>query len=332
MRLLVTGGAGFIGGHFIRHMLTTHPDSHVINLDKLTYAGNLESLGDVQDHPRYQFVQGDICDASLVDSLASQVDAIVNFAAETHVDRSILEPQGFVHTNVQGTYVLLEAAKTHQHRRYVQISTDEVYGSIEQGTCTEEAPLEPTSPYAASKACGDLLALSYAKTFDVPVLVTRSTNNFGPYQYPEKLIPLCITNALEDKSLPVYGDGLNVRDWLYVVDNCRAIDLVLHTGQVGTVYNIGAGNERTNIAVVRAILHDLQRPETLIDYVTDRAAHDRRYAVCCGQVEALGFRPTVRFEEALRDTVQWYTDHADWWGRVKSGAFQHYYQQQYHQR
>ncbi|MDH3600051.1 MAG: dTDP-glucose 4,6-dehydratase [Candidatus Tectomicrobia bacterium] len=332
MRLLVTGGAGFIGGHFIRHMLATYSDFQVINLDKLTYAGNLESLGDVQEHPRYQFVQGDICDAPLVDSLASQVDAIVNFAAETHVDRSILEPRGFVQTNVEGTYVLLEAAKTHRHRRYVQISTDEVYGSIEQGACTEAAPLQPSSPYAASKACGDLLALSYAKTFDVPVLVTRSTNNFGPYQYPEKLIPLCITNALEDKSLPVYGDGLNVRDWLYVVDNCRAIDLVLHTGRAGTVYNIGAGNERTNIAVVRAILHELRRSETLIDYVTDRVAHDRRYAVCCRPVAALGFRPTVRFEAALRDTVQWYADHADWWGRVKSGAFQHYYQQQYHQR
>jgi len=332
VRLLVTGGAGFIGGHFIRHMLATYSDFQVINLDKLTYAGNLESLGDVQEHPRYQFVQGDICDAPLVDSLASQVDAIVNFAAETHVDRSILEPRGFVQTNVEGTYVLLEAAKTHRHRRYVQISTDEVYGSIEQGACTEAAPLQPSSPYAASKACGDLLALSYAKTFDVPVLVTRSTNNFGPYQYPEKLIPLCITNALEDKSLPVYGDGLNVRDWLYVVDNCRAIDLVLHTGRAGTVYNIGAGNERTNIAVVRAILHELRRSETLIDYVTDRVAHDRRYAVCCRPVAALGFRPTVRFEAALRDTVQWYADHADWWGRVKSGAFQHYYQQQYHQR
>jgi dTDP-glucose 4,6-dehydratase len=264
MRLLVTGGVGFIGSHFIRHILTTYPTYCVINLDKLTYASNLESLADLQRHPRYQFVQGDICAPAIVNRLASQVDAIVNFAAETHVDRSILDPQGFIHTNIQGTYVLLEAAKKYKHSCYMQISTDEVYGSIAQGAYSEDAPVRPSSPYASSKASGDLLALSYCTTFRLPVLVTRSSNNFGPHQYPEKLIPLFITNALEGKALPVYGDGLNVRDWLHVQDNCRAIDLALHHGQVGTIYNIGGGSERTNLVIAHLILQALGRPETLI--------------------------------------------------------------------
>lgn len=332
MRLLVTGGAGFIGSHFIRYLLTTYPAYRVINLDKLTYAGNLDTLADVQHHPHYQFVQGDICDPVVVDRLASQVDAVVNFAAETHVDRSILDPSGFIRTNIQGTYVLLEAVRKHKHQRYVQISTDEVYGSIAQGACAEDTPLQPTSPYAAAKASGDLLVLAYFRTFGLPVVVTRSSNNFGPYQYPEKLIPLFITNALENQPLPVYGDGLNVRDWLHVVDNCRAIDLVLHTGEAGTIYNIGGGNERRNIEIARTILHALRRPDTLIHYVTDRAGHDRRYAVRCDRIAALGFQPMLRFDEALQETVRWYEAHPQWWRRIKSGAFQHYYQRQYQSR
>ena len=332
MRLLVTGGAGFIGSHFIRYILHTYPAYQVINVDKLTYAGHLETLADVQQNPRYRFVLGDICDASVVDDLASQVEATVNFAAETHVDRSILDAQGFIRTNIEGTHVLLEAAKQYQHRRYVQISTDEVYGSIAEGAFSEEAPLRPSSPYAAAKASGDLLALSYFTTFDLPVTITRSTNNFGPYQHPEKFIPLCITNALEDTPLPIYGDGLQVRDWLHVLDNCRAIDLVLHHGQAGTVYNVGGGNESTNLAIARAIVHELERPESLIQHVRDRAGHDRRYAVQCDRITALGFHPAASFDVALRDTVRWYVDHADWWQGIKAGTFRHYYQQQYQSR
>ena len=332
MRLLVTGGAGFIGSHFIRHMLTSYPTYTIINLDKLTYAGNLETLADIQSHSQYEFVRGDICDAAVVNRLASQVDVIVNFAAETHVDRSIVKPGDFIHINVQGTYVLLEAAKKYHHRRYVQISTDEVYGSLTQGVLLEDAPLRPSNPYAASKASGDLLTLAYFTTFGLPVLVTRSTNNFGPNQYPEKLIPLCITNALEGKSLPIYGDGLHVRDWLYVLDNCRAIDLVLHTGEAGAIYNICGGNARTNIAIARLILRELRQPETLIRHVNDRAGHDRRYAVNGDRVARLGYRAAFRFEESLRETVSWYVEHTDWWRRIKSGAFQHYYQQQYQDR
>jgi len=332
VRLLVTGGAGFIGSHFIRHILTSYPTYTIINLDKLTYAGNLETLADIQSHSQYEFVRGDICDAAVVNRLASQVDVIVNFAAETHVDRSIVKPGDFIHINVQGTYVLLEAAKKYHHRRYVQISTDEVYGSLTQGVLLEDAPLRPSNPYAASKASGDLLTLAYFTTFGLPVLVTRSTNNFGPNQYPEKLIPLCITNALEGKSLPIYGDGLHVRDWLYLLDNCRAIDLVLHTGEAGAIYNICGGNARTNIAIARLILRELRQPETLIRHVNDRAGHDRRYAVNGDRVARLGYRAAFRFEESLRETVSWYVEHTDWWRRIKSGAFQHYYRQQYHDR
>ncbi len=332
MRLLVTGGAGFIGSHFIRYILHTYPAYQVINVDKLTYAGHLETLADVQQNPRYRFVPGDICDASVVDDLASQVEATVHFAAETHVDRSILDAQGFIRTNIEGTHVLLEAAKQYQHRRYVQISTDEVYGSIAEGAFSEEAPLRPSSPYAAAKASGDLLALSYFTTFDLPVTITRSTNNFGPYQHPEKFIPLFITNALEDTPLPIYGDGLQVRDWLHVLDNCRAIDLVLHHGQAGTVYNVGSGNESTNLAIARAIVHELGRPESLIQHVRDRAGHDRRYAVQCDRITALGFHPATSFDVALRDTARWYVDHADWWQGIKAGTFRHYYQQQYQSR
>lgn len=332
MRLLVTGGAGFIGSHFIRHILSRYPTYDIINLDKLTYAGNVENLVDIERNARYRFIQGDICDPSVVNLLAREVDAIVNFAAETHVDRSILEPGSFIQTDVQGTHVLLEACRQFGHGRYVQISTDEVYGSIETGLFSEDDRLLPSSPYSASKAAGDLLTLSYFTTYALPVIVTRSSNNFGPNQYPEKLIPLFITNAVEGQPLPVYGDGLNVRDWLYVLDNCRAIDLALHRGQPGSIYNIGGGNERTNLEITRLILQELHQPETLIRYVEDRAGHDRRYGVDCRRMAALGFRPAFRFEEALQATVRWYKEHPQWWHRIKAGEFQRYYQQQYQSR
>ncbi|MEK6684045.1 MAG: dTDP-glucose 4,6-dehydratase, partial [Nitrospirota bacterium] len=251
MKLLVTGGAGFIGSNFIRQMIREHPDYPIINLDKLTYAGNPDNLRDVEGHPNYRFVRGDICNPAAVEPLAREVDVIINFAAETHVDRSILEPGGFIQTDVYGTYVLLEAARRNNHKRYIQISTDEVYGSIENGAFTEDSPLRPNSPYAASKAAGDLLVQSYVRTYGFPAVITRSSNNFGPYQYPEKVVPLFITNAIENKPLPLYGDGMNIRDWIYVLDNCSALDLILHRGELGQVYNIGGGNERTNIELTR---------------------------------------------------------------------------------
>jgi dTDP-glucose 4,6-dehydratase len=332
MKLLVTGGAGFIGSHFIRRLLHHHPDDHVINLDKLTYAGNLENLRDVELHPHYRFVQGDICTPSTVMPLAEEADAIVNFAAETHVDRSILEPGSFLQTDVYGTYVLLEAARRFNHQRFIQISTDEVYGSIESGAFTEESPLHPNSPYAASKAAGDLLVQSYTRTYGVPAVITRSSNNFGPNQYPEKMIPLFITNAIENKPLPLYGDGLNVRDWIYVEENCAAIDLVLRRGEPGRVYNIGGGNERTNAEITRAILKELGQSDRLIQFVKDRPAHDRRYALDCRKIAALGFQPTRAFQEALLTTIRWYKDNPAWWQKIKSGDYQKYYAQMYDKR
>jgi dTDP-glucose 4,6-dehydratase len=332
MKLLVTGGAGFIGSHFIRRLLHHHPDDHVINLDKLTYAGNLENLRDVEHHPHYRFVQGDICTPSTVMPLAEEADAIVNFAAETHVDRSILEPGSFLQTDVYGTYVLLEAARRFNHQRFIQISTDEVYGSIESGAFTEESPLHPNSPYSASKAAGDLLVQSYTRTYGVPAVITRSSNNFGPNQYPEKMIPLFITNAIENKPLPLYGDGLNVRDWIYVEENCAAIDLVLRRGEPGRVYNIGGGNERTNAEITRAILKELGQSDRLIQFVKDRPAHDRRYALDCRKIAALGFQPTRAFQEALLTTIRWYKDNPAWWQKIKSGDYQKYYAQMYDKR
>jgi dTDP-glucose 4,6-dehydratase len=332
VRLLVTGGAGFIGSHFIRHILSRYPTYDVVNLDNLTYAGNLENLVEIERDARYRFVQGDICDPSVVNPLARGVDAIVNFAAETHVDRSILDSRNFIRTDALGTHVLLEACRQFGHRCYVQISTDEVYGSIDTGLFSEDDRLRPSSPYSASKAAGDLLTLAYFTTYELPVIVTRSSNNFGPNQYPEKLIPLFITNAIEGKPLPVYGDGLNVRDWLYVIDHCCAIDLVLHRGQPGSIYNIGGGNERTNLEITHLILQELHQPETLIGYVEDRAGHDRRYGLDCRRITALGFRPAFRFEDALRATVRWYKEHPAWWRRIKAGAFRRYYQQQYQSR
>ena len=318
MNILITGGDGFIGSNFIRHILNKYPEYKIFNLDKLTYCGNPENLKDVEKNPNYRFVKGDICDGEIVNKLAKNVDIIVNFAAETHVDRSIVDASEFVQTNVYGTYVLLEAAKKYEIFRYIQISTDEVYGSIERGSFKEEDALHPNSPYAASKAAADHLVLSYFATYKLPVIIVRSSNNFGQYQFPEKVIPLFITNALEDKKLPLYGDGLNVRDWLYVLDNCRAIDLILHKGQVGSIYNVAAGNEKTNLELTKVILKIMGKPEGLIEYVKDRPGHDRRYSLDWTKIKALGWQPQYQFAEALRQTIKWYQDNKQWWQVLKS--------------
>ena len=329
MRLAVTGGAGFIGSNFVRFMLNRYDDLEIVNLDKLTYAGNLENLRDVEDAPRYTFVKGDICDAVVVGEALRGADAVVNFAAETHVDRSISGPQDFIRTDVLGTHTLLEAVRALGVKRYLQISTDEVYGSTESGSFTEESDLDPSSPYSASKAGGDLLVLAYHRTFGTPVLITRSSKNYGPYQYPEKIVPLFITNAIDGEALPMYGDGLNVRDWLYVDDNCAAIDMVLRRGAIGQVYNIGGGNEIKNLTLTRQILKLLDRSPSLIRFVSDRPGHDRRYAIDCAKVRALGWRPTTTFETGLERTVAWYRDHPEWWRKLKSGEWREYYAEQY---
>ncbi len=332
MKLLVTGGAGFIGSHFVRHILQKYPAYSVVNLDKLTYAGNPENLRDVERDARYRFVHGDICDAAVVREAARGADAILNFAAESHVDRSILGGGEFLKTDALGTFSLLEAARELKIGRYVQISTDEVYGSIERGAVRENAPLRPSNPYSASKAAGDLLVGAYWATYRLPALITRSSNNFGPNQYPEKVIPLFITNALEDCPLPLYGDGRNVRDWLYVLDNCAAIDLVLHAGVPGEIYNIGGDTEIENIVLTRQILRLLGKPESLIHPVKDRPGHDRRYALDCHKIRALGWRPGHDFAAALAETVRWYREHEAWWRPIKSGEFKAYYAKQYADR
>jgi len=332
MRLLVTGGCGFIGSNFIRYVLTEHPDDRVVNLDKLTYAGNPANLADFEHDARYAFVQGDIADAELVRDVARGVDAIVNFAAPSHVDRSILDADEFLRTNVLGVRVLLDAVRTLGVPRLLHVSTDEVYGSIATGAATEASPLRPSNPYSAAKAGGDLLALAYWNTHGVPVVVTRSSNNFGPYQYPEKLIPLFITNALENQPLPVYGDGLQVRDWIYVLDNCAAIDLVLRTGRDGEVYNIAGGHEVANATVTREILRWLGKPESLVQMVADRPGHDRRYALDATKLARLGWAPRYPFASALESTVRWYREHDAWWRPLKSGDFRAYYERQYGRR
>ena len=333
--ILVTGGAGFIGSNFVRYMLHTH-SYRIINIDKLTYAGNLENLADVESHPNYTFVKGDICDRLLIDKLFQEehIDTVVNFAAESHVDRSILGARVFVETNVLGTQTLLDAAKTHGVEKFLQVSTDEVYGTLgETGYFTEETPLAPNSPYSASKAGADLLVRAYHETFKMPTLITRCSNNYGPYHFPEKLIPLMIANALNDKPLPVYGDGLNVRDWLYVEDHCRAIDTVLHKGKFGEVYNIGGHNEKRNIDIVKLILQKLGKPESLITFVKDRPGHDRRYAIDASKIEReLGWRPQETFESGIEKTIQWYLEHRKWWERIISGEYQKYYELQYEKR
>ncbi len=327
--ILVTGGAGFIGSNFVHYILNKYPDYTVRVLDKLTYAGNLDNLRDVIEDPRFTFIKGDICEPGVVLRAAEGAEVIVNFAAETHVDRSILSSEAFVRTDVIGTFTLLETVKQLGTERYVQISTDEVYGSIAEGSFKEDDPLKPSSPYSASKAGADLLVNSYWVTHKLPVLITRSSNNYGPYQYPEKLIPLFITNALEDKPLPLYGDGLNVRDWLFVKDNCEGIDVVMHKGEPGEVYNIGADNERTNIEITKRILAFLEKPESLIRPVEDRKGHDRRYSVESTKLKNLGWSPTTDFEHGMEQTVKWYIENRWWWERVKSGEFQSFYKEYY---
>jgi len=332
MKILVTGGAGFIGSNFVRYVYERRPDWKVVNLDKLTYAGNLENLEGIETGERYRFVRGDIADRELVGRLMEEegIDVVVNFAAESHVDRSIEGPEVFFHTNVLGTLVLLEAARRYQLKRFVQISTDEVYGSTLEGKFTEESPLNPSSPYSASKAGADCLVQSYYRTYGMDVVITRSSNNYGPYQFPEKFLPLMITNALEDKPLPIYGDGLYVRDWIHVLDHCRALEVVIEEGKAGEIYNIGGGNEKANIEVVRTILQILGKPEGLIKFVDDRPGHDRRYALDSRKMEReLGWQPEISFEEGLSMTIQWYRDNRGWWERIKSGAYRDYYERMY---
>ena len=330
MNILVTGGAGFIGSNFIRYTLDKYPNYRIVNLDKLTYAGNLDNLRDVAKNPRYKFIRGDIADQKLVDKIAPTVDIIVNFAAETHVDRSIQEAGTFIETDIRGTYVLLEAVKKHKIKRFIQISTDEVYGSIAKGSFTETSPFQPNSPYAASKAGAELLVRSYFVTYKLPVIVTRSSNNFGPFQYPEKVIPLFVTNALQDKPLPLYGNGKNVRDWLYVLDNCEAIDLVLHKGKEGEAYNIGGGNEVPNVELTGMILKILNKPKNLIQRVADRPGHDLRYSLSCSKIKKeLGWKPRTNFSNALLETVKWYCSHEWWWKKLKNKEYLQYYKKQY---
>lgn len=316
-RLLVTGGCGFIFSNFIRYLLDKYNDYDIVNLDALTYAGRVENTEDFMDNSHYTFVKGNICDKTKVFDLMKDVDYVIHGAAETHVDRSIENSTDFLQTNVIGTHVLLEAARAYKVARFIHISTDEVYGSIERGAFKEIDPLRPNSPYASSKASADLLAHAYLVTYGLPVIIVRSSNNFGPFQYPEKITSLFITNALEDRPLPLYGDGLNIRDWLYVMDNCEAIDLILHRGQVGEIYNVGAGNEKTNLDVTHFILDRLGKPKDLIEFVSDRPGHDRRYALDCTKIRELGWRPRYTFEKALEKTIGWYQSHRDWWKQLK---------------
>lgn len=333
-KILITGGAGFIGSNFVRYMLDKYDDHQIVNLDSLTYCGNLENLSGIEDNPNYTFCKGDITDKELVFKITSDVDYIVNFAAESHVDRSIEDPEIFIKSNVLGTQVLLDAAKEYGVKKYLQVSTDEVYGSLgKTGYFREDTPLAPNSPYSASKASADLMVRAYNKTFDLPVNITRCSNNYGPYQFPEKLIPLMISNALEDNPLPVYGDGLNIRDWLHVYDHCSAIDLVLHKGEIGEIYNIGGNNEKKNIEIVKLILQNLDKPESLIKFVKDRLGHDRRYAIDSSKIQnELGWIPKYTFETGIAETIKWYLDNREWWERIKSGEYMAYYERMYKNR
>jgi dTDP-glucose 4,6-dehydratase len=336
MKLLVTGGAGFIGSAFIRLTLARPSSTEIVNLDKLTYAGNLENLEPVAADPRYRFVRGDICDAELVNSVLDDfpADAIVHFAAESHVDRSIFAPQTVFETNLRGTFTLLEAARSHRTGRFLHVSTDEVYGSVAEPLVADENfPLRPSSPYSAAKAGSDLLALSYFTTYRLPVVVTRASNNYGPYQFPEKLVPLMISNALDGRKLPVYGDGMNVRDWLFVDDHCRALAAVLERGRDGEIYNIGGNRSLPNLEIVRKILRATGRSESSIEYVRDRPGHDRRYAITSEKtIRETGWQPQAGFEEGLAFTISWYRDHQGWGERVKSGEYQNYYERNYRDR
>ena len=336
MKLLITGGAGFIGSNFVRYMVNKYPNYQIVNLDLLTYAGNLENLKDIERASNYKFVRGDIADREFVQGLFKEekFDYVLNFAAESHVDRSITDPGIFVQTNIQGTLALLDAAKTFGVTKYLQVSTDEVYGTLgETGYFTEETPLAANSPYSASKAGADLLVRAYHETFNLPVNITRCSNNYGPFHFPEKLIPLMIINALNDKDLPIYGDGLNIRDWLHVEDHCQAIDLVLHKGRNGEVYNVGGNNERTNIDIVKTILKHLNKPESLMKFVKDRPGHDRRYAIDATKLRnELGWSPKYNFETGIEQTINWYLNNQEWWENIISGEYQEYVKSQYGNR
>ena len=332
--ILVTGGCGFIGSNFVRHLLSSSPH-RILNLDKLTYAGNLENLRDLDGHERYDFVRGDIAEKADLDRVFDRgIDAVINFAAESHVDRSIIDPDAFVQTNIYGAYCLLEQARKRGIRRFLQVSTDEVYGSLgETGKFTEETRLAPNSPYSASKASADLLAMSYHKTFGLPVLITRCSNNYGPYQFPEKLIPLLISNASECLDLPIYGSGLNIRDWIHVKDHCAALALVLEKGVPGNVYNVGAENEKTNMEIVELILGIMKKPHSLIKYVKDRPGHDQRYAIDNTKIrQDLGFKVTIPFETGMEETVKWYVENRPWWEKIKTGEYLKYYESWYKDR
>jgi dTDP-glucose 4,6-dehydratase len=335
-KLLVTGGAGFIGSNFVQMVLSEHPDCFIVNLDKLTYAGNLENVAGFLNHSNHKFIKGDICDGRLIEKIIDehQIDAIINFAAESHVDRSITEPKVFVQTNITGTLTLLEAARDKKLERFIQISTDEVYGSLgPEGKFTEQTPLSPNSPYSASKAAADQLVKAFGHTWGVRYNITRCSNNYGPYQFPEKLIPLMINNALNDKELPVYGDGLYVRDWLYVYDHCTAVWKVLTEAQPGKVYNVGGCSEKTNLEVVNLILERLDKPKSLIAHVTDRPGHDRRYAIDASKIASdLGWEPSVSFEEGINKTIDWYLKSKNWLRNVVSGDYQKYYESMYGNR
>lgn len=336
MKLIVTGGAGFIGGNFVHYMLQEHPGDQIICLDKLTYAGNLSTLADVMDHPNFQFVKMDICDRDSVYGLfeKEKPDVVINFAAESHVDRSIENPEIFLQTNIIGTSVLMDACRKYGIQRYHQVSIDEVYGDLPLDRpdlfFTEETPIHTSSPYSSSKAGADLLVMAYYRTYGLPVTISRCSNNYGPYHFPEKLIPLMIINALHDRPLPIYGDGLNVRDWLYVEDHCRAIDLIIRKGKVGEVYNVGGHNEMRNIDIVKLICQELGKPESLITHVTDRKGHDRRYAIDPEKIHReLGWLPETKFADGIKKTIQWYLTHQKWWEDIISGEYQNYYQKMY---
>ncbi len=329
MKILVTGGAGFIGSNFIRHILNKYPDYKITNLDKLTYAGNLDNLKDVEKNENYKFIKGDICDKELVNELMPNVDIVVHFAAETHVDRSIKDPTAFIETDVKGTFILLEAARKNNIKKFIHISTDEVYGQIEKGSFKETDILNPRNPYSASKAGADRLAYSFYCTYNMPIIITRSSNNYGPYQYPEKVMPLFITNLIENKKVPLYGDGLNVRDWIYVLDNVEAIDFIMNNGKLGEVYNIGGGNELTNIEMTKIILKEMNKDESFIEYVKDRLGHDKRYSLDCTKINKLGWRPRFDFNKVIKETINWYKNNEWWWKKIKSGEYRKYYEQQY---
>lgn len=332
MKLLVTGGAGFIGSNFVHHILNTYPDYEVINLDALTYAGNLENLKALENNPKHKFIKGDICDAKLVEDLVKDVDIIVHFAAESHVDRSILDSAAFVRTNVIGTHTLLEAARKAGNKRFHHVSTDEVFGSLEaqdEPFC-ETTPYDPRSPYSASKASSDHLMRAYYHTYNLPVTISNCSNNYGPFHFPEKLIPLLITNLMEGKKIPIYGDGMNVRDWLYVEDHCSAIDAIIHKGKIGETYCVGGNGEKPNLEIAKTILNLLGKGEDMIEYVEDRKGHDRRYAINFDKIKTeLGWEPQVTFEEGIEKTIQWFQENEAWWKNIKSGEYQEYYQKQY---